>query len=152
MEGIINQWNAANKSNISANITNVADLPKSKTIKSGGKIISTSRMHQRLGGLPEMLRELLISQTVARHNSIEQGKTAVAGIRCYKGKVNSEWAKNTEQLGHPTGCMHPENQKYFQAPVMVLQLVTNRGLYSVPGRTMIGPDGPQYFYHCPSRP
>ena len=50
--------------------------------------------------------------------------------------------------------------KYFQAPFffLVLQLVTNSGLYSVPwkdqiapGRTMIGPSGPQYSYHGPFR-
>ena len=30
---------------------------------------------------------------------------------------------------------HPMNKKYFQKPFLVLQLVTNRGLMSVPGRT-----------------
>ena len=45
-------------------------------------------------------------------------------------------------------------KKYFQAPYLVLQIVTNRGLYSVPGRTkwyLEGPGGPQDAYHGPSR-
>ena len=31
--------------------------------------------------------------------------------------------------------MHSKKKKYFRAPFLVLQVVTNRGLYSVPGRT-----------------
>ena len=31
--------------------------------------------------------------------------------------------------------IHSKKKKYFQAPFLVLQLVTNRGLVSVPGRT-----------------
>ena len=30
---------------------------------------------------------------------------------------------------------HSKKKKYFRAPFLVLQVVTNRGLYSVPGRT-----------------
>ena len=44
--------------------------------------------------------------------------------------------------------LHSEKEKYFRAPFLVLQVVTNRGLYSVPegqmvsGATMIGIWGP----------
>ena len=31
--------------------------------------------------------------------------------------------------------VHPKNKRCFQAPFLVLQFVTNRGLVSVPGRT-----------------
>ena len=31
--------------------------------------------------------------------------------------------------------IHSKNKKYFQAPFLVLQIVINRGLVSVPGRT-----------------
>ena len=51
---------------------------------------------------------------------------------------------------------HSKNKRYFQAPFSVLQLVTYRGLVSVPGRTnhyLEGPwqeypntSGPQYSY------
>ena len=34
-----------------------------------------------------------------------------------------------------------KNKKYFQAPFLVLQLVTNRGLVPVPERTTIGISG-----------
>ena len=66
-------------------------------------------------------------------------------------------------LSRPSGWpLHPENKKCFQEPFLVLQLVTNRGLYSVPGRTKWyleapwqaywGPDGQKIFlYHGPSR-
>ena len=33
------------------------------------------------------------------------------------------------------GLLHSMKKEYFQAPFLVLQIVTNRGLYSVPGRT-----------------
>ena len=39
--------------------------------------------------------------------------------------------------------LHSKNTKYFQAPFLVLQLVTNRGLVSVPGWTNQYLDGPQ---------
>ena len=40
-------------------------------------------------------------------------------------------------------------KKYFQAPFLVLQLVTNRGLMSVLGRTKWYLVGPQYEYRGP---
>ena len=35
-------------------------------------------------------------------------------------------------------CLHSKKKKHFRAPFLVLQVVTNRELYSAPGRTMIG--------------
>ena len=36
-----------------------------------------------------------------------------------------------------------KNKKYFRAPILVLQLVTNSGLVPVPGRTNRYLEGPQ---------
>ena len=34
-----------------------------------------------------------------------------------------------------TNALYSKKTRYFRAPFLVLQVVTNRGLYSVPGRT-----------------
>ena len=40
-----------------------------------------------------------------------------------------------DSVGPGNAAVHSKNKKYFQAPFLVLQLVTNRGHVSVPGRT-----------------
>ena len=73
----------------------------------------------------------------------------------YLQGTNSTWKDHDRNLGvHlkgggttspplTTSCppclgIHSKKKKYFRAPFLVLQVVTNRGLYSVPGRTMVG--------------
>ena len=46
-------------------------------------------------------------------------------------------------------ALHSKNNKYFRAPFLVLQLVSNGGLVSVPGRTNQYLEGPQYQYWGP---
>ena len=48
----------------------------------------------------------------------------------------------THRKTEPKGELHSQNKKYIQAPFLVLQLVTNRGLQSVPGRTKQHQEGP----------
>ena len=49
----------------------------------------------------------------------------------------------------PLYSSHSMNKWYFRAPFVVFQLVTNRKLVSVLGRT--NPSGPQYSFCGPSR-
>ena len=49
----------------------------------------------------------------------------------------------TASLNHTP---HSKNKKFYQEPFLVLQLVTNRGLVSVTGRTNQYLEGPQLEY------
>ena len=57
----------------------------------------------------------------------------------------STW-KNQSVPGRTTIGILGSWQKYFQAALLVLQLITNRGLVSVPGRTNQSLEGPQWEY------
>ena len=49
---------------------------------------------------------------------------------------------NKKKANNETATPYTLSKKYFQAPILVLQLVTNRGLYLVRGRTKLYLEAP----------
>ena len=84
-------------------------------------------------------------------------------LECWRGLPRAGWRTLVTilylfcDLFTPLPLYSQRKKKCFQAPFLVLQTVTNRGLYSVPKRTkwyLEAPwqaywDGPQYAYHGP---
>ena len=54
---------------------------------------------------------------------------------CYDPQTSASFHQQMTLGSLMLPSLHSENEKYFEAPFSVLQLITNRGLVLVPGRT-----------------